>query len=156
LPSGSVCHEFHARQLSHSVTCAPLIAIITPGIAEEIHTYLAWPVLVGTAKFPISRSKNQTHTERGLAMFLSFLLVTQFKTAADVDASCAMAPHGCAHRRPCFPSPQIRSTSPELNLRLPTSDEVERFLEPAFTCDAPRVALFKSRLDDVDLAYSRI
>jgi hypothetical protein len=74
---------------------ALVIAIITPGGAEEIHTHAASPVIVGTITFPISCSKQaQSHIESGLAMFHSFLFYdaeSQFKMAADVDASCAMA-----------------------------------------------------------------
>jgi hypothetical protein len=50
---------------------ALVIAIITPGVAEEIHTH-ASPVIVGTVTFPISCSKEaQSHIESGLAVVLT-------------------------------------------------------------------------------------
>jgi hypothetical protein len=74
---------------------ALVIAIITAGVAEETHTHAASPITVGTVTFAISCSKQaQSHIERGLAMFHSFLFddaESQFNMAADMDASCAMA-----------------------------------------------------------------
>lgn len=72
-----------------------VFAVVTASFAEEIHAHAASPAIVGSVRFPISCSKSaQDHVERGLAMFHSFLFDDaefEFKTAAELDESCAMA-----------------------------------------------------------------
>jgi len=72
-----------------------VMVAITASVADGTHTHTTSGATVGSVTFPISCSKKaQTHIERGLAMFHSFLFddaELQFKTAANMDGGCAMA-----------------------------------------------------------------
>jgi len=72
-----------------------VMVAITASVADGAHTHTASGATVGSVTFPVSCSrKAQTHIERGLAMFHSFLFDDadlQFKTAANMDGGCAMA-----------------------------------------------------------------
>jgi tetratricopeptide (TPR) repeat protein len=72
-----------------------VFAVIAASFADQTHTHAVSPVAIGKVTFPISCSTQaQDHIEHGLALFHSFLFDDaefQFKTAAEMDASCAMA-----------------------------------------------------------------
>ena len=71
-----------------------VMVAITASVADGAHTHTASGATVGSVTVPVSCSrKAQTHIERGLAMFHSFLFDDadlQFKTAANMDGGCAM------------------------------------------------------------------